>query len=283
MHEKLKYYVFLARIHKPMAYFLLLWPTLWALWLAAKGQPSVKVVGIFILGSLFMRSAGCVLNDMVDRRFDSKVERTHNRPLAAKKIHLLDALFVLIILLSCAGGLLFFLHDLTILYAFIGLFITGLYPFLKRVTHFPQLGLGIAFSWGIPMAFAEEIGSVPMNAWILFAVAVIWPVIYDTMYAMADEKDDRKIGIKSTAILFGSWQRPIVGLLQISFLLLLSLVGFIFQLNIFYYLSLLIGALLFLYQQKLIAQRNPILYLKAFINNHWVGLSIFAGILLSYS
>ncbi len=280
--EKLKYYAMLARVHKPLIYFLLIWPTLWALWLAANGQPSAKIVGIFIIGALLMRSAGCVLNDIIDREFDKKVTRTRNRPLAAKKIKVKEAFCVLIILLSLAGSLLFFLHRLTIFYALIGLIITSIYPFLKRITYLPQLGLGIAFSWGIPMAFAEEMGRVPLDAWLLFTVAVIWPVIYDTIYALADEKDDRKIGIKSTAILFGRWQREMIGLLQIIFLLLLSAIGVIFQLNLFYFSSLLISAFLFSYQQKLITQGDSATYFKAFVHNHWVGLVIFVGILLSY-
>lgn len=277
----LKDFFYLMRLHKPIGTFLLLWPTLWGLWLAGNGhQPNIIILIIFILGVILMRAAGCIINDIADRDFDAHVERTRERPLATGKISTQAALILFIVLLSLAFGLVLFLNKLTILLAIIGAMLTLIYPFMKRFTHLPQLGLGMAFAWGVPMAFAAETQHVSGAAWIVFLAAVIWPVIYDTMYAMVDRTDDIKIGIRSTAILFGSYDRIIIGLLQIIFLGLLGLVGYLFKLDELYFFSLCCAGLLFIYQQILIKKTDRAAYFKAFLNNNWVGLIIFLGIIL---
>jgi 4-hydroxybenzoate polyprenyltransferase len=273
-------YISLMRLNKPIGILLLLWPTLWALWLAGNGNPNIFIVGIFILGTIIMRSAGCIINDFADRNFDKHVERTQHRPLSTGKISVKSALILFFVLLACAFALVLLLNRLTIILAFVGAILATLYPFLKRVTHLPQLGLGLAFSWGVPMAFAAINNNVPINAWILFLVAAIWPVIYDTMYAMVDRNDDVTIGIKSTAILFGDADKLIIATLQIIFLLLMIMCGVLFKLTSIYYVSLFISFLLFCYQQWLIKDRDKTLCFKAFLNNHWVGMVIFLGIAL---
>lgn len=279
--EKIKHFIFLTRLNKPIGILLLLWPTLWALWLASKGKPHFFMVVIFILGVVLMRSAGCVVNDLADRQFDGFVERTRLRPLATGKVTVVEALIVFLILLSCAFILVLSLNQLTILLALIGVGLTIFYPFLKRFTHLPQVGLGVAFAWGVPMAFAAQTNAIPFAAWILFLAAAIWPMIYDTLYAMVDRKDDRKVGIKSTAILFGKFDTIMIGILQFIFFILLVGVGFIFKLNIIYFSSLLGVVLLFIYQQILIKNRDPARCFQAFLNNQWVGLLLFCGIALS--
>lgn len=277
-----KQYALLMRLDKPIGIFLVLWPTLWALWLASAGKPNVVVVLIFILGSILMRSAGCVINDIADRRFDGFVTRTRDRPLVAAKISVRAAFVLFFSLMLCAFLLVLLLNQLTILLALMGAVLAVGYPFLKRVTHCPQVGLGVAFSWGVPMAFATLTGTIPIQGWLLFFTAFLWPIMYDTLYAMVDRPDDLRISIKSTAILFGKADKWIIGLLQSFFLLLLYLVGYFFQLNLFYYLSLVGAAFLFIYQQVLIKDRLPANCFKAFLNNHWVGCVIFVGIVLSY-
>ncbi len=279
---ELKQYSLLMRLNKPIGIFLVLWPTLWALWLAGAGKPNLTVVVIFILGCILMRSAGCVINDIADRKFDGFVARTRDRPLAAARVSVRSAFYLFLGLLFCAFILVLFLNKLTILLAFVGALLAAGYPFLKRVTHLPQLGLGIAFSWGVPMAFAAVTGAVASQGWSVFFAALLWPVMYDTMYAMVDRADDLKIGVKSTAILFGKADRCMIGVLQIFFLLLLCVVGKVFQLNVFYYLSLVGAGALFVYQQVLIKNALPKNCFKAFLNNNWVGCIIFLGIVLSY-
>ncbi len=278
--EKIKQYIYLMRLNKPIGILLLLWPTLWALWLASLGKPNVSIVIIFILGVILMRSAGCVINDYADRNFDRHVLRTRERPLATGKITGKEAWILFSILMACAFLLVLLLNPLTILLAFVGALLTMIYPFMKRFTNLPQVGLSLAYSWGVPMAFAAETNTVPLAAWMLFFTAIVWPVIFDTFYAMVDRDDDVKIGIKSTAILFGKNDKLMIGVLQMLFLLSLIMVGYIFNLNAFYFLSLLIAALLFLYQQVLIKNRDREQCFKAFLNNHWVGLVIFLGIAL---
>jgi 4-hydroxybenzoate polyprenyltransferase len=275
-------FVELMRLNKPIGIFLVMWPTLWALWLASAGKPNKIVVFIFVLGCMLMRSAGCVINDIVDRRFDGFVTRTRNRPLPAEKISVRAAYMLFFSLLLCAFLLVLLLNKLTILLAFVGAVLAMSYPFLKRVTHLPQVGLGVAFSWGVPMAFAAATNTISSQAWLVFFTAFLWPIMYDTLYAMVDRVDDVKIGIKSTAILFGKADRLFVGLLQIIFLLLLCWVGHVFQLNLFYYLSLVVVGILFIYQQILIKDRLPKKCFKAFLNNNWVGGVIFLGIIMSY-
>lgn len=276
----MKNYFYLMRLHKPIGILLLLWPTLWGLWLASNGKPAFSIVSIFIVGVILMRSAGCIINDIADRHVDKYVERTKDRPITAGNISVRAALTLFVALLLSAFMLVLFLNKLTIALAFIGAFLAIVYPFMKRFTYLPQVGLGFSFAWGIPMAFSAIDNKVPVSAWILFLPALIWPVIYDTMYAMVDKKDDIKVGIKSTAILFGNNDRLIIGVLQALFVVCLILVGALFKLNLFYYLSVLVTSILFLFQQRLIFQGKNF---QAFLNNQWVGMVIFLGIISSYS
>lgn len=279
---RLPHYIALMRLDKPIGILLLLWPTLWALWLASAGKPNPKIVFIFVGGVLLMRSAGCVINDFADRHVDGYVERTKGRPLATGQVTPIEALGLTALLCTFAFILVLFCNDKTISLAFIGLGLAVIYPFLKRITHLPQFGLGAAFTWGVPMAFAALTGEVGVKAWFLFFTGMIWPVIYDTMYAMVDRVDDVKIGVKSTAVLFNDMDRMIIGLLQILFVAMLIIVGLMFRLKHIYYFSLFIVSILCMYQQWLIRKRQPKECFKAFLNNNWIGLSIFAGILLSY-
>ncbi len=278
---QLNYFLQLMRLNKPIGIFLLLWPTLWALWLASNGEPDIFIVSIFVMGVIVMRSAGCVINDIADRHIDKHVERTRTRPLTANKITLSQALLLFFVLMCTAFILVLFLNRFTILLAFIGAFLASIYPFLKRYTHLPQVGLGLAFAWGVPMAFAAVNNTISAADWIVFLAAVIWPLMYDTLYAMADRADDAKIGVKSTAILFGAWDRFIIGLLQLSFLGVLFTVGYLFALRFSYFVALFFALLLFVYQQWLIKDRHPASCFKAFLNNNWVGLIIFIGILFA--
>lgn len=274
-------YVHLIRLHKPVGTLLLLWPTLWGLWLASGGVPPTNILLIFIAGTFLMRSAGCAINDFADRNVDGRVARTRTRPLAQGTVTPVAALVV-----AASLGLLAFLlvlqcNTLTILLAFIGAAVAAIYPFLKRVTHLPQLGLGVAFSWGVPMAFAAVNNTVSWQAWFLFGACVLWPVIFDTLYAMVDREDDVIVGIKSTAILFAQHDRSVVALLQITLIAMLMIVGALFQLTNIYYFNLLLAAVLFVYQQWLIKDRQREQCMHAFLNNNWVGLAIFVGIALS--
>lgn len=272
----------LMRLNKPVGIYLLLWPTLWGLWLAAEGIPSFFVLFVFISGVVLMRSAGCVINDIADRKWDRYVTRTRDRPLTSGKMTTRAALILFFLLLGCAFFLVLQLNVLTIQLAFIAAAVAVIYPFMKRFTHLPQLGMGVAFSLGIPMAFAAESNTIPLRAWILFLAAMIWPIMYDTLYAMADREDDKKIGIKSTAILFEKWDRPIIGFLQILFLAMMLFVGSVFQLHRVYYASLALCSGFFIYQQILIYSRSPEGCLQAFLNNQWVGFMLFSGIFLNY-
>lgn len=270
------------RLDKPIGIFLLLWPTLWALWLASNGRPDFNIVCIFIVGVVLMRSAGCVLNDIADRNFDGFVERTRMRPLAAGDVSLFSACVLAGCLLLLAFLLVLLCNRYTTGLALVGAGLAAIYPLLKRVTHFPQLGLGLAFSWGIPMAFAAQNNEIGLPGWFLFITGLIWPVIYDTMYGMVDRDDDLKIGVKSTAILFSSMDKMVIGLLQVLFVAMLIIVGLMFKLHIIYYLSLLVVAGLFSFQQWLIHSTDKMNFHRAFLNNNLVGLVIFLGIFMSY-
>lgn len=276
----MKNYCYLMRLDKPIGIFLLLWPSLWALWLAGNGRPSWHIVWIFVLGVVLMRSAGCVINDIADRHVDKYVKRTAERPLTANKISLRSAILIFVGLLLSAGGLVLLLNPFTQMLAIIGALLTVVYPFLKRVTHLPQLGLGVAFAWSVPMAFAAEMNHIPSEAWFLFATAILWPIIFDTIYAMVDRQDDIKINVKSSAILFGKYDRWIIGLLQAVFLFLMVSVGYAFHLSWQYKLGLFMAAALFVYQQLLM--RDSTKYFAAFLNNQWVGFVIFCGIVASF-
>ncbi len=274
-------YARLMRLDRPIGIYLLLWPTLWALWLAAGGLPDLRVLAVFVAGVVLMRSAGCVINDFADRHFDPHVARTRDRPLAAGRVRPAEALALFAVLVLLAFGLVLTLDRLTIELSFVAVALAAVYPFTKRVTHLPQLVLGAAFGWSIPMAFAAQTGRVPQLAWLLFTVNVLWATAYDTLYAMVDREDDLKIGVRSTAILFGDSDRLVVGILQGLVLAGLVLVGLRAELGGLYYLALAVAAGLAAYQQYLIRTRDPRRCFEAFLNNHWFGAVVFAGIALA--
>ena len=275
-------YAELVRLHRPIGILLLLWPALWALWLAGEGHPVTAVVWIFIAGTVLMRSAGCAINDYADRDFDGRVSRTKDRPLAAERIQPIEALLVFAVLSLLALLLVLQLNWQTVLLSFAALATAMLYPFMKRYTQVPQLVLGIAFGWAVPMAYTALTGAVPFEAWLLFVATVLWALIYDSMYAMVDREDDVRIGIKSTAILFGKKDRLIIGVLQISMLALLLWVGFLNERAWPYFFGLVVAAGFFVYQQWLIRERQPAACFQAFLNNNWFGLVIFIGIAADY-
>jgi len=273
----------LTRLDKPVGALLLLWPTLAALWIAADGDPPLLLVTAFVFGTFVMRAAGCVINDIADRDYDHHVERTKNRPLTQKRVSLMEA-YVLFIVLALIGlAIVMTLNQMTQIMAIPGIAITVAYPYLKRWTHLPQLALGIAFSWGIPMAFTAVGQSLPGVAWLLFTASMLWIVAYDTEYAMVDRRDDLRIGIKSTAILFGHIDRLMIGLLQILSLILLSLVGLNSGFRLVYYIAIVVIAVLFAWQQYLIKDREEEACFAAFSNNAWVGLILFLGIVAEYT
>ncbi len=271
----------LMRIDKPIGSLLLLWPTLWALWLSGKAIPSLNVLLVFVLGVFFMRAAGCVVNDFADRKIDGHVKRTASRPLPSGAVSEKEAklLFVALVLVSFA--LVLTMNAMTIWLSFAGLALAWMYPFMKRYTHLPQVVLGAAFGWSIPMAWAAVSESVPLTCWLLFLANICWTVAYDTQYAMVDRDDDLRIGVKSTAILFGRYDKLIIGLLQLATLALLLVIGQLMQLNSAFYWSLLAAAVLFVYQQKLIAGRERDPCFQAFLNNNYVGLVLFIGVALN--
>ncbi|KAF0808538.1 UbiA prenyltransferase [Alcanivorax xiamenensis] len=272
----------LMRLDRPIGSMLLMWPTLWALWIAADGTPSLKNIAIFVLGVFVMRAAGCVINDFADRDFDGSVERTRGRPLATGALSAKQALGLFVGLLFIALILVLFLNRFTFWLAFGGLGLAILYPFTKRFTNLPQVVLGAAFSWAIPMAFGAETASVPPIAWLLFIINLLWTVAYDTEYAMCDREDDLKIGIKSTAILFGDLDKVIIGILQGLVLAGLVLVGLRLGFGLPWYLGLLGALALFVHQQWRIRYRERWPCFHAFLNNHWVGACVFVGLFLQY-
>ncbi|WP_413739290.1 4-hydroxybenzoate octaprenyltransferase [Sodalis sp. RH21] len=271
----------LMRIDKPIGSLLLLWPTLWALWLAGRGTPALGTLMVFILGVFFMRAAGCVVNDYADRKIDGHVKRTASRPLPSGLISEKEAKILFVILVGLSFGLVLTLNTMTIALSVAGLALAWVYPFMKRVTHLPQLVLGAAFGWSIPMGYAAVSESLPLACWLLFAANILWTVAYDTLYAMVDRDDDLRIGVKSTAILFGRYDKAIVGGLQAATLLLLLLLGGLMGLSWPFYASLLIAGAMFVYQQKMIVRRERDACFKAFLNNNLVGMVVFVGIALS--
>jgi 4-hydroxybenzoate polyprenyltransferase len=282
LSQRIYYYALLMRLHKPIGILLLLWPTLWALWISSHGFPQMKILAIFVAGVILMRSAGCIINDIADRKFDGYVKRTQARPLVIGQVSLKEAFVLLGILLTIAFILVLFLHPLTWLLAVIAVLMTAIYPFLKRYTHLPQLMLGFAFSWGIPMAFAAVLNKIPALAWWLLIITCLWIIVYDTFYAMADREDDVKIGVKSTAILFGKWDKLITASLQSIIIMAFIAIGLILSFTVYYYIALLMAALFFIYQQYLIKDRVAEKCLTAFLNNNWFGLVIFLGVTLNY-
>ena len=276
-------YVRLARFNNPIGIWLLLWPILWALWLASHGHPNQKVLIVFVLGVVFMRAAGCIINDFADRNIDPSVKRTRERPLAARRVGPLEALVVFALLMAAALWLVLQLDALTVRLAAVGAVLTLTYPFVKRVFALPQLYLGISFGgWGVLMAFAAQLGGLPRLAWMVFMTAVLWAVIYDTEYAQVDRDDDLKIGVKSTAILFADMDRVLIGLLQMLMLLSLWLIGRGLQFGSWYYAGVIAAGVCFIHQQWLIHRREPAACLKAFLGNNYVGMAIFIGIALQY-
>ncbi|MCX7086554.1 MAG: 4-hydroxybenzoate octaprenyltransferase [Methylococcales bacterium] len=280
--DRAQQYWLLGRFDKPIGIFILLWPALWALWLASDGKPDLRVLTVFCLGVVLMRAAGCVINDYADRDFDPHVERTKQRPIAAGRVTPKEALVVFAVLCLVAFGLVLLLNGYTILLSFVGAFLAASYPFMKRYTQLPQAYLGIAFGWAVPMAFAAQTNHIPLVAWLLYLAVLLWALVYDTMYAMVDKEDDLKIGVKSTAILFGAYDRHIMAVLQVIIVGLLLLVGHLKLLGGAYYTGVLIAAGLSVYQQKLIFKRDKALCFKAFLNNNWFGLAVFVGMVLDY-
>jgi len=280
---RLPIFIQLMRLDKPVGIYLLLWPTLCALWIAGDGHPSLSNLIIFVLGVVVMRSAGCVINDYADRHVDAHVERTQNRPLAQKVISSKQALMLFAGLCAFAFILVLFTNEFTIYLSFGGLLLASLYPFMKRYTHLPQVVLGAAFAWAVPMAFAAEQNQLPDVVWLLYIATVTWTVAYDTQYAMVDREDDLKIGVKSTAILFGDADKMIIGVLQGFTLLSWLMVASKIEASWPIYLSIAMCGGLFIYHQKLIKNREREACFKAFLNNHWVGACMFGGLIGHYS
>lgn len=276
-----RYYLQLMRLEKPIGTYLLLWPTWWALWLAAEGVPPLHLLLVFSAGVVLMRAAGCVINDYADRHWDGAVERTRQRPLASGAVTGTEALQLFLLLLLLSASLLVFLNWQTVLLALVAVLLAAVYPFMKRYTHLPQVVLGAAFSWGMPMAFMAIQLQLPPLLWLLYLANLLWTVAYDTYYALVDRPDDINVGIKSTAILFGRYALPIIALLQLCTLLLLGGVGYLAQLHWLFYVSLVGAAGCFIYQYCVAAAGRQGCF-NAFLHNHYVGMLVFAGIALSY-
>ncbi|MHB8346326.1 MAG: 4-hydroxybenzoate octaprenyltransferase [Acidiferrobacterales bacterium] len=282
VRSRLRDYAMLMRLHRPIGALLLLWPTLWALWMAGDGRPSLLVVLIFIAGVFVMRSAGCTINDFADRNFDPHVKRTRERPVAAGRVAPREAIALFIVLCLVGFALVMLLNAMTIALAFVGAFLAASYPFTKRYTQLPQFYLGVAFGWGIPMAFAAETGAVPALAWVLLGANIFWAVAYDTEYAMVDRDDDVKIGVKSTAILFGRWDRALVAVSHMLTIAFLAWGGVLARRGMLYYAGLAVAAVIAAYQQKLIRTRNRDRCFSAFMNNNYFGAAVYFGLLLDY-
>lgn len=283
LRERFVHYWRLMRFDKPIGIFLLLWPALWALWIAGRGTPDPLVTFVIVAGVVLMRAAGCVINDYADRGFDPHVERTRQRPIAAGHVSAQEALALFFALCLTAFGLVLLLNGLTIALSVPGALLAASYPFMKRHTYLPQAYLGLAFGWAVPMSFAAQTGTIPAVAWELYLATILWALVYDTMYAMVDRDDDLKIGVKSTAILFGDLDRIILAMLQAFMLLMLYAVGRQSGLGVPYDLALMVAAGFFLYQQRLIHHRVKDNCFKAFLNNHWLGAAVFAGLALHYA
>jgi 4-hydroxybenzoate polyprenyltransferase len=279
---RLAAYLDLIRADRPIGILLLLWPALWALWVAGAGRPPWDVTLIFVLGTALMRSAGCAINDYADRRFDGQVARTCKRPMPTGRVSPGEAIAVFAVLSLAAFALVLLLNRQTVLMSFVALGLAATYPFTKRVTHWPQAVLGLAFGWAVPMAFTAIQGEVPPVGWVLFAATVVWALIYDTQYAMVDRADDLKVGVKSTAILFGEHDRLIIGLLQLIMTALLVVAGILAARGPAFYLGVALGAALFAYQQWLIREREPKRCFEAFLDNNRFGMVVFLGVLADY-
>ncbi len=283
LKARLQAYVHLMRADKPIGTYLLLWPTLWALWIAAEGLPPLHLLLIFCLGVFLTRSAGCVINDFADRHIDGHVKRTHQRPLPSGRVTEREAIWLFVGLMLMSFVLVLFTNTMTILMSFGGLALAFVYPFMKRYTHLPQVVLGAAFGWAIPMAFTAVQEQLPLTAWLLYAAKLLWTVAYDTQYAMVDRDDDLKIGVKSTAVLFGRLDKLMVGLLQLAALGLLLWVGAIEQLGIWFHLGLVVALGFFIFQQWLIRHRERMPCFRAFLNNHYAELAVLVGLAADYA
>lgn len=275
-------YIRLMRLDRPIGILLLMWPTLSALWIAAEGFPDPTVLVVFVLGVVLMRSAGCAINDFADREIDGQIWRTRERPLATGELQARDAVIVFVVIAVLAFSLVSLLNTLTFWMSLVGVALAASYPFMKRYTYMPQPYLGMAFGWAIPMAFAAQTGSVPIVAWLFFLANIIWTTVYDTFYAMADRDDDLLAGVKSTAVLFGDDDLTILAILQIAFLLVMLLIGKQLEMSGLFYLGLLVMAGLFVYQQIITREREPKACLQAFLNNNWVGLTLFISLVIHY-
>lgn len=282
MGAKARAYAQLTRLNRPIGIWLLLWPVLWALWLASTGRPDQQVFIVFVLGVVLTRSAGCAMNDFADRNFDGHVKRTRDRPLVTGQLDPIEAVAICIALGLIALGLVLTLNRITQLLALVGGVLVMTYPFFKRFFPIPQLYLGIAFTWSVPMAFAAQTGEVPRIAWLLFLAGLLWTMVYDTMYAMVDREDDLKLGIRSSAILFGDADRVICGVMQLMCLFALWLIGRDLELGTWYRVGLAAAAIFALYEQFLIRDRIPEKCFRAFLNNNYFGMSVFVGIALEY-
>jgi 4-hydroxybenzoate polyprenyltransferase len=283
LKQKLQAYVHLMRADRPIGTYLLLWPTLWALWIASEGLPALDLLLIFCLGVFLTRSAGCVINDFADRHIDGHVKRTLNRPLPSGRVREREAIYLFCGLMLVSFLLVLLTNAMTILMSFGGLALAFIYPFMKRYTHLPQLVLGAAFGWAIPMAFTATQEALPLTAWLLYLAKLLWTVAYDTQYAMVDRDDDLKIGVKSTAVLFGRHDRLIIALLQLATLVVMLWVGQIEQLGLWYWLGLAGAATLFVYQHWLIRARERMPCFRAFLNNHYAELLVLLGLILEYA
>lgn len=281
--QKFNDYLALIRFYRPIGTYLVLWPTLSALWLAAEGIPDIKLLLIFSLGTWLMRSAGCAINDFADRDIDGHVKRTQSRPLASGAVSPREALMVFAVLSLISLVLVLLTNRLTILLSLGAIALTACYPFMKRYSHLPQLVLGAAFAWGIPMAFAAQTDNLPHGLWLLYIATVMWVLVYDTFYAMVDRDDDLRIGVKSTAILFGDDDRTITAIVQVCVIFVMVLVGNQFMLGYWYFIGVIAAGALFIYQQFLIRHREREACFKAFLNNNWVGVCFFLGIVVDYA
>jgi 4-hydroxybenzoate polyprenyltransferase len=283
LKQQFPHYLDLIRFNRPIGTYLLLWPTLWALWFAAQGIPDLKILLIFSLGVFLMRSAGCAINDFADRHIDGYVKRTKDRPLATGKITAKEALMVFVVLALIAFTLVLQLNLATILLSTVAVLLAASYPFMKRFHSLPQVHLGAAFAWAVPMAFTAITGDMPSQiAWLLFIATMLWTTAYDTLYGMVDRKDDIKLGMKSSAILFADKDKLIVGMLQALTIILLLIIGYLASRGWIYFTGITVATGLFIYQQQLIKDRQPHACFKAFLNNHWFGMVVFIGLAIDY-
>lgn len=280
--ERLHQYALLTRLDRPIGTYLLLWPCLWALWIAAEGVPDLRILAVFVLGTVLMRSAGCAINDYADRAIDGRVERTKNRPLVTGRISPREALVVFAVLVALAFLLVLTMNALTIYFSIIAVGLAVIYPFSKRFTYMPQIVLGAAYGFSIPMAFAAQTGGTSKITWLIYITAILWTLAYDTMYAMADRDDDIRIGVKSTAILFGSGDVAVVAAIQAVVLLGLLLLGGQLEFDIWYYSAWVVACALVAFQIFMLGDRRPAHCIMAFLNNHYLGMVIFIGIALDY-